>query len=96
MLDGTRVDFWVTNLEVKTCSEVADFYWGLHGRGYKKGGGTLFTTDGSFNSAGCMATLFNPSSGALPKSNATTLAYYTDFSSMGDVWWSPLKNWTTG
>ena len=58
VLDGTRIDFWVTNLEVKACSDISDFYWGLHGHGYKKGGGTLFTTDGAFNSAGCMDSLF--------------------------------------
>eukprot|EP00035_Acanthoeca_spectabilis_P025463 m.458552 g.458552 ORF g.458552 m.458552 type:complete len:291 (-) comp21527_c0_seq1:200-1072(-) len=93
VLDSTHIDFWVTNLEVKTCSEVSDFYWGLHGKGLKKGGGTLFTSDGEFNSESCMESLFNPVNGSLSKSNATTMAFYSDFSSMGDVWWPALKSW---
>lgn len=83
----------MTNLEVKTCAEVSDFYWGLHGDGYSGcGGGTLFTSDGAFNSAGCMENMF----GTLNKSNATAIGFYTDFSSMGDVWWEPLRQWSNG
>ena len=37
VLERSRVDYWLTNLEVGSCAEVADFYWGLHGKGFKKG-----------------------------------------------------------
>jgi len=53
--------------------KVSDFYWGLHGKGLKKGGGTLFTSDGQFNSAGCMDSLFAPVNGSMTKSNATAM-----------------------
>jgi hypothetical protein len=53
--------------------KVSDFYWGLHGKGLKKGGGTLFTSDGEFNSAGCMDSLFAPVNGSMSKSNATAM-----------------------
>jgi hypothetical protein len=50
-------------LEVKTCGEVGAFYRALKGHGLSsKGGGTLFTSDGAFNSAGCMQSLFAPGS----------------------------------
>lgn len=53
VLQASRIDYWLTNLEVKTCAEVSSFYRALHGQGLSgKGGGTLFTSDGAFNSAG--------------------------------------------
>lgn len=29
VLEGSRIDYWLTNLEVKTCGEVAAFYHAL-------------------------------------------------------------------
>jgi hypothetical protein len=108
----------LTNLEVKTCGEVGAFYRALKGHGLSsKGGGTLFTSDGAFNSAGCMQSLFAPGSsggqknftnhssgnhsggggggGALVESGSTAIGFYTDFSSMGEVWWPALRGWLT-
>ena len=102
VLQDSKIDYWLTNLEVKSCAEVASFYKALHGHGLSsKGGGTLFTSDGAFNSAGCMDQLFPPKSGsataattgAAALSNATAIGFYTDFSSMGNLWWPPLVRW---
>ena len=96
----------LTNLEVKTCAEVGAFYHALKGHGLtNKGGGTLFTSDGAFNSVGCMHSLFAPANltnhssstgGVLVQTQASTIGFYTDFSSMGDVWWPALREWITG
>ena len=101
----------LTNLEVKTCAEVGAFYHALKGHNLiGKGGGTLFTSDGAFNSAGCMDLLFAPASGAhnltnhstgtgggaLVETQASAIGFYTDFSSMGDVWWPALRSWLAG
>jgi hypothetical protein len=40
-----------------------------------------------------MESLFSRPNGTLPKSNASTLGFYSDFSSMGDVWWPGLREW---
>ena len=32
--------------------------------------------------------------GALVETHANNLGFYTDFSSMGNVWWEPLARWT--
>jgi hypothetical protein len=100
VLQESHIDYWLTNLEVKTCGEVALFYKALHGQGLSgKGGGTLFTSDGAFNSAGCMEQLFGPTGAlSLPPTgpgNSTTIGFYTDFSSMGNLWWEPMAEWAS-
>jgi hypothetical protein len=102
VLQGTRIDYWLTNLDVKTCEEVGNFYRALHGHGLSaKGGGTLFTSDGEMNSEGCMQQLFAPANksgggagGALVATHSQNMGFYTDFSSMGNVWWPALAQWT--
>ena len=34
--------------------------------------------------------------GALTATNASAIGFYTDFSSMGNVWWGPLAKWAAG
>jgi hypothetical protein len=34
--------------------------------------------------------------GALVQTQASTIGFYTDFSSMGDVWWPALRSWLVG
>jgi hypothetical protein len=101
---GSCLSAGLTNLEVKTCAEVGAFYHALKGHNLiDKGGGTLFTSDGAFNSAGCMDSLFAPATGhnstgggALVQTRASAIGFYTDFSSMGDVWWPALRSWVAG
>lgn len=87
------VDLWVTVFQPSSCTEVNDFTLGLKGHGYqRKGGAMLYQEHGGLDEPSCTESIFK----TMAQSNATTMAFWSDFASMGDAWWGPMQSFLQG